>query len=105
MSIGFNGNHIFVYSKPVDMRKSFDGLLALVRHELKQDPFSGCLCAFVNRKGNVLKAVWWDRTGYCLFAKRLERGRFVTRGCDEAVEWDERKFILLLDGIFVARKY
>jgi transposase len=67
---------ILAYSEPVDMRKSFDGLVAVVQNILQEDPLSGCLYVFFNRRGNYLKLVAWDRTGYTLFAKRLERGRF-----------------------------
>ena len=60
------------------MRKSFQGLLALVQQVFReQDPYAGSLFVFVNRRGNYLKAIAWDRTGFALYAKRLERGRFV----------------------------
>jgi transposase len=55
------------------MRKSFDGLVGLVRDAMREDPLSGSLFVFVNRRGNYLKLVYWDRTGYALFAKRLEQ--------------------------------
>jgi transposase len=58
------------------MRKSFDGLSALVRNTLAQDPLSGHCFVFVNRKATQMKVLYWDRTGYSLWAKRLERGRF-----------------------------
>jgi IS66 Orf2 like protein len=67
---------ILAYSKPVDLRKSIDGLVGLVKSVLAEDPLSGSLFVFVNRRGNVGKLVAWDRTGWCLFAKRLEHGRF-----------------------------
>ncbi len=54
---------------------------------------------FINRRGNYVKAVYWDRTGFCLFAKRLERGRFIFPGSAETFELSEQKFRLLLDGI------
>ncbi len=66
---------VFVHGRPVDMRKSFTGLIALTKHALKQDPLSGHLFVFVNRRGDYLKALYWDRSGFCLWAKRLERGR------------------------------
>ena len=67
---------ILAYNEPVDMRKSFNGLVALVQSVLLEDPLSGSLFVFFNRRGNYMKLVTWDRTGYCLFAKKLERGRF-----------------------------
>jgi len=70
---------IFVHERPVDMRKSFDGLYALVKHVLGEDPLSGSVYVFVNRRGNYLKALYFDRTGFCIWAKRLEHGVFVRR--------------------------
>ena len=84
---------------PVDMRKSFDGLVAVVRNTLGEDPLSGSLFVFVNRRGNYLKLVYWDRTGFCLFAKRLERGRFTLPGEAMTCELSEEAFHLILDGI------
>ncbi len=68
-------DRILVWRQPVDMRKSFDGLVGLVRGAMKEDPLSGGIFVFVNRRGNYLKLVYWDRTGYALFAKRLLGGR------------------------------
>ena len=90
---------ILAWSEPVDMRKSFDGLVAIVQGVLKEDPLSGTLFVFFNRRGNYLKLVYWDRTGYCLFAKRLEQGRFRLPGAKRKQDLDTRAFLLLLDGI------
>ena len=95
---------ILAYRQPVDMRKQFDGLVALVQHALREDPLSGSLYVFTNRRRNYVKAVYWDRTGFCLFAKRLERGRFVLPGSDETFELSEQAFQLLLDGIVLGRR-
>lgn len=70
---------VFLHERPVDMRRSFTGLVALVKQVLEEDPLSGSLFVFVNRRGNYAKALYWDRTGFCLWAKRLERGVFVSR--------------------------
>jgi transposase len=94
---------ILAYRQPVDMRKSFDGLLGLVKHVLAEDPLSGTLYVFANRRGTYVKAVYWDRTGFCLFAKRLERGRFVFPNRGETFEMSEQTFRLLLDGIVLGR--
>jgi transposase len=67
-----DGRRILAYSNPVDLRKSIDGLVGLVKSVLEGDPLSGSLFVFVNRRGNLVKLVSWDRTGWCLFAKRLE---------------------------------
>ena len=81
------------------MRKSYDGLVAMVRNVLFEDPLCGTLYVFANRRGTHIKGVYWDRTGFCVFGKRLERGRFVLRGETAAFELSEQAFRLLLDGI------
>ena len=63
---------IFLHARPTDMRKSFDGLCGLVRGVLAADPLDGSLFLFVNRRGDRLKALWWDHDGLALFYKRLE---------------------------------
>lgn len=68
---------VFVALSPVDLRKSFDGLSALVTQVLDQPPTSGHLYVFTNRNRNRLKVLCWDGTGYWCCAKRLERGRFL----------------------------
>lgn len=91
---------IFAYTEPTDMRKSFHGLLALVQQVFRdEDPYGGTLFVFVNRRGSFLKAIAWDRTGFVLYAKRLERGRFVFPGETVSQELSERAFRFLLDGI------
>lgn len=87
------------------MRKSFHGLLALVQQVFRQeDPYAGSLFVFVNRRGNFLKALAWDRTGFVLYAKRLERGRFVFPSEATAQELSERALRFLLDGISLVRR-
>jgi len=82
------------------MRKSFQGLLALVQQVFReQDPYSGSLFLFVNRRGNYGKVLVSDRTGFVLLAKRLEKGRFVFPSKEESQEISERAFRFLLDGI------
>lgn len=95
---------ILAYREPVDMRKSFDGLIAVVQSVLVEDPLSGTLFVFFNRRGNFLKLIAWDRTGYCLFAKRLERGRFQLPSGDAKQELSDRAFELILDGIVLGRR-
>jgi transposase len=60
------------------MRRSFNDLYALARHGLQQDPLSGHLFAFINRRASHIKVLYWDRTGFCIWAKRLESGRFLS---------------------------
>jgi transposase len=67
---------VYAYGAPVDMRKGFDGLSALVELQLKRDPLSGDLFLFVNRDRSRAKVLLWDGTGLCIYSKRLEEGRF-----------------------------
>jgi transposase len=99
-----SARRILAYSEPVDMRKSFHGLVALVQSVLLEDPLSGCLFVFFNRRRNYVKLVTWDRTGYCLFAKQLEQGRFHLPSGDAKQEISEQAFRLILDGIVLGRR-
>jgi transposase len=67
---------IFVAAGPLDLRRSFDGLAGVVKDVLHHDPLSGALFLFFNRAADRVKVLWWDRTGYCILYKRLERGTF-----------------------------
>lgn len=66
----------FLYREPADMRKSFDSLCGLVTAGLKRDPLSGEVFVFINRRRTHIKLLVWDRNGFVLFYKRLERGSF-----------------------------
>jgi len=67
---------IFVYTEPVDMRRGFDGLALIARDAMAQDPRSGSLFIFANRRADRLKALWWDRNGYCVLYKRAHGAVF-----------------------------
>jgi transposase len=71
------GTRVWLAVGRTDMRKGFDGLAATVQERLAQDPFCGHLFVFRGRRGDLLKVLWWDGQGLCLFAKRLEKGRFI----------------------------
>jgi len=71
------GTKVFLACRPVDLRNGFDGLAAKAQQIIGVDPFSGHLFLFRGKRGDYLKALYWDGTGLCLFAKRLEKGRFV----------------------------
>jgi transposase len=91
-----------VCTEPTDMRKSFDGLAALVEHVLEQDPLSGHLFCFFNRRGDRCKILWYDHGGYALFCKRLERGRFrvpVAKPGQRRVAMRAVELALILEGI------
>jgi transposase len=74
---------VWAYGEPCDLRKGFDGLAALVTHDLARDPLSGDLFVFVNRTRQRAKVLLWDGTGLCIYAKRLERGRFAALWRDD----------------------
>ncbi len=75
MWFGFT-DKIWLYHQPIDFRKQIDGLVLLVADQLQADPTSGHLFIFRNRSGNKIKLLWWDKNGFWLIYKRLERGRF-----------------------------
>jgi transposase len=87
----------------VDLRRGFDGLAAAVRSIVGADPLSGHVFAFVNRRKNRIKLLAWDRTGYLLVYKRLERGTFTISTeplpGQRHVEMDAGELLLLLEGI------
>jgi transposase len=96
---------VHLYGRPCDMRKSFDGLFALARNELRQDPTSGRLFVFVNRRGTQMKVLYFDRSGFCVWAKRLERGCFVSSWADvQSREMDWTGLKLMLEGIEPRRR-
>lgn len=68
---------VWLCTEPTDMRKGFDGLSATVKNRLDDDPLSGHLFCFINRRRTQIKILYFDRTGYAVWAKRLERGHFI----------------------------
>jgi transposase len=95
---------IFLCARPTDMRMSFDGLCGLVRGALGADPLDGSLFLFVNRRGDRIKALWWDQDGLALFYKRLESGTFETLEAEHdapAVELDAATLAMLLSGVAI----
>lgn len=102
MSLLTSVRRIYAYNAPVDMRKGFVGLESLVRSRLERDPLTGDVYVFVSRSGKHLKCLLWDRTGYVILFKKLERGKFQFHGQAQRLELDEQRLGLLLDGIQVA---
>ena len=94
---------IFVAAEPVDLRRGFDGLAAATRSVIQQDPTNGHVFCFLNRSRNRIKLLIWDRTGYLIVYKRLERGTFtlatVPAPGSRHVELDAGELALLLEGI------
>ena len=96
---------VFVYGEPTDMRCSFDGLQALARHAMGKDPLDGSLYVFVNRRGAQMRVLYFDRSGFCIWGKRLEAGRFISdwaRVRSREIDWTQLK--LMLEGIEPARQ-
>lgn len=92
---------VYAYAGPTDMRKSYEGLSALVRNELGRDPLSGDLYVFCNRLRHRAKVLYWDGTGLCVYAKRLEKGRFACLWRDAErgeLELTESELRLFLEG-------
>ncbi len=95
-----SGARVWLAAGHTDMRKGFDGLALLVQETLKRDPHSGHLFVFRGRRGGLLKVLWHDGQGLCLFAKRLERGRFIWPSpADGMVTISPAQLGYLLEGI------
>lgn len=91
---------VYVAVGSVDMRKSIDGLSMLVARQFDLDPFCGRLFVFCNRKRSMTKVLYWDRNGFCLWQKRLERDRFRWPESEsEILELEQRQLQWLLDGL------
>lgn len=94
---------IYVAGGPVDLRRSFDGLAAITRDVVGQDPLSGHLFVFANRRADRVKILVWDHSGYALWYKRLEKGRFRFPPSDAgALIVEAADLALLLEGIDLA---
>lgn len=91
---------IWLYRQPTDMRKSFNGLSALAKQVMLEDPLSGAVFVFLNRRRTQMRCLYFDGDGYCLWAKRLEQGRFQIRWSRESKALlDMGTLRLLIDGI------
>ena len=93
---------IFVSTQPTDMRRSFDGLAMMTRENMGQDPLSGHLFVFFNRRCDRVKIMFWDRSGFCIWYKRLEQGVFrlpqsIVKTSNPEVEVSDLS--LILEGI------
>lgn len=94
------GVRVYLACGVTDMRKGFDGLSAQVQTMLTLDPHGGALFVFRGRRGDLIKVLWWDGQGLCLFAKRLEKGRFVwPQAKNGAVALTSAQLAMLLEGI------
>ena len=94
------GTRIWIAAGVTDMRRGFQGLSAQVQTVLEQQPFSGHVFVFRGRRGDIVKLLWFDGDGFCLFAKRLERGRFIWPKAESgSVSLSRAQLSMLLEGI------
>ena len=95
-----SGTRVWLAAGATDMHRGFDGLAAIVQERLGADPFGGHVFIFRGRRGDLVKMLWWDGDGLCLFAKRLERGRFIwPQATDGAIHLSAAQLSMLLEGI------
>lgn len=95
---------IWLCTKATDMRKSYNGLSALVKNQLDHDPLSGHYFVFVNKRKTMMKVLYFEPSGYCLWSKRLEQGQFQVRSSlSGKVRLTATDLQLLLDGIEVKK--
>jgi transposase len=100
-----SGVKVYLAVGNTDMRKSIDGLSIMVSQSLEFDPFSGHLFAFSNRSRTTVKVLYWDRSGFCLWQKRLEKDRFRwPESVEDVVELEQRELQWLLEGLDVRQK-
>lgn len=91
---------VFLVTGATDMRKSINGLSLLVAEQLQLDPLSGHLFAFCNRNRDIIKILYWDRNGFCLWHKRLEKDRFKwPKNGQDSLVMTTRELHWLLDGL------
>ncbi len=94
------GTRVWIAAGVTDMRKGMDGLAAIVQTALGERPFSGDVFVFRGKRGDLVKVLYWDGQGFCLFAKRLEKGRFVWPITKQgAVTLTPAQLSMLLEGI------
>ena len=103
---GLGAVRIHVRLGKTDMRKQIDGLAMLVESGMGKRPFSGDLFLFCGRGMTMVKVLYWDRNGFCLWTKRLERGTFPwPRDDKETVEWSAEELGMLLSGIDFRKRF
>lgn len=93
---------IFICHHPINMRKSFEGLSAIVEEMFPEEIFSGAFFVFLNRRKNLMKVLFWDRDGLVIWFKRLEKGTFFWKWNGKN-SLDRRSFLMLLEGVVPKR--
>ena len=99
-----SSHRYYLYGKPVDMRKGFDGLGGIVRNTMDKEPTSGEVFVFLNRGRNLIKLLHWEHGGFVVYYKRLEKGTFVppvTGSGSQGIRWPE--LVMMVEGIQVQK--
>jgi transposase len=101
-----SGNSYYLYRHPTDMRKSFDGLTGIVKSQMQKNPLSGEVFLFINRRNDRIKLLRWEKGGFVLYYKRLEKGTLSRpanrkEGVCHAVSWPE--LVMIIEGIVVEK--
>ncbi len=106
----FSGLHVYLYRQPTDMRKSFEGLSGIVSSALDANPLSGDVFVFLNKRRDRIKLMLWDRDGFWIFYKRLEKGTFQLPAIDSSMDAVELSYDMLwlmiagIDSNFIKRR-
>lgn len=97
---------VFAYTKPADLRRSYDGLFAIATEEMRRDVLAGDLFLFVNKRRNRAKVLLFDGTGMCIYMKRMDKGRFAApwRRSTEEVEMTTSELALFLEGALLLER-
>ena len=103
MNMFFDVSEVYLHREPVDLRKSIDGLMIIAEQQMRISPFTGALFVFCNRARDKLKILYWDKTGFAVWYKRLEKHRFKwpTKMTQSTIELTEQQLHWLLDGYSV----
>lgn len=97
---------ILLHRGPCDMRKQAYGLAEVVEGHMKESPFSACLFIFCNRRRDIVKALYFDRAGFCLWSKKLDQGRFPWLNAEGPhVELSAEDLALVFDGVDVFKRH
>lgn len=96
-----SSNRFFLYQKPADMRKSFNGLSGLVRNEMNTNPMDGNVYVFLNKNRTLIKLLHWEDSGFTLYFKRLEKGVFERPDLEENNHLTWQKLVLIMEGISI----
>jgi len=102
----YRNTRIFIKPGRVDFRKAINGLSGIIENQMKHDPFSGCYFVFCNKRKDKMKILYWDKSGFCLWYKRLEKDKFIWPMTeDEALELSTEEFTWLLRGLDYRRAH